>query len=82
MPAHVRVHAAGARSVELVGDMTDWLPVSLTPAGGDRWELGPALSPGVRRFAIRIDGGPWLAPAGTRRVFDEFGAEVAVLVVP
>ena len=76
------IHATGARTVELVGDMTDWLPVPLTPGGDDRWRLAVPLPPGVRRLAIRVDGGPWLAPAGTRRVFDEFGSEVGVLTVP
>ncbi len=40
------------------------------------------LPPGLRRLAIRVDGGAWLAPAGTRRVFDEFGSEVGLLIVP
>jgi hypothetical protein len=78
----LRVHATGARTVELVGDVTDWLPVPLTPGNGDRWALAVPLPPGVRRLAIRVDGGPWLAPAGTRRVFDEFGGEVGLLIVP
>ena len=78
----LRVHATGARTVELVGDFTDWLPVPLTPVSGDRWALALPLPPGVRRLAIRVDGGPWLAPAGTRRVFDEFGGEVGLLIVP
>ena len=78
----IRVHATGARTVELVGDLTDWVPVPLTPAGADRWELGVPILSGVRRLAIRADGGPWLAPAGTRRVFDEFGGEVGLLIVP
>ena len=78
----LRVHATGARTVELVGDVTDWLPVPLAPGGGDRWDLAVPLPPGVRRLAIRVDGGPWLAPAGTRRVFDEFGSEVGLLIIP
>jgi hypothetical protein len=78
----LRVHATGARTVELIGDVTDWLPVPLTPGNGDRWALAVPLPPGVRRLAIRVDGGPWLAPAGTRRVFDEFGGEVGLLIVP
>ena len=76
------VHATGARTVELIGDVTDWLPVALTAGHDDRWALAVPLPPGVRRLAIRIDGGPWLAPAGTRRVFDEFGTEVGLLIVP
>jgi hypothetical protein len=78
----IRVHVAGARTVELVGDLTDWSPVTLTPVGSDNWVLKLPVSPGVRRFAVRVDGGPWLAPAGTRRVFDEFGGEVGLLIVP
>jgi len=78
----IRVHTTSARTVELVGDLTDWVPVLLTPAGGDRWELALPLPSGVRRLAIRVNGGPWLAPAGTRRVYDEFGGEVGLLIVP
>lgn len=78
----IRVHAIGARSVEVIGDFTDWLPVALTPAGADRWELAAPLPPGLRRLAIRVDGGPWVAPAGTRRTFDEFGGEVGLLIIP
>jgi hypothetical protein len=78
----LRVHATGARTVELIGDVTDWLPVALTSGGDDRWEWAVPLPPGVRRLAVRVDGGPWLAPAGTRRVFDEFGSEVGLLIVP
>jgi len=78
----LRVHAIGARTVELVGDITDWLPLPLMPGDSDRWELALPLPSGVRRFAVRVDGGPWLAPAGTRRVFDEFGSEVGLLIVP
>jgi hypothetical protein len=62
--------------------MSRLLPVPLTPGSGDRWALAVPLPPGVRRLAIRVDGGPWLAPAGTRRVFDEFGGEVGLLIVP
>lgn len=78
----IRVRAIGARAVELAGDFTDWLPLPMTAVGSDGWELALPLPQGLRRLAIRIDGGPWLAPAGTRRAFDEFGGEVGLLIVP
>ncbi len=78
----IRVHAPGARAVEIMGDFTDWQPVTLTRATRDRWEVVCSLPPGARRLTVRVDGGPWRAPAGTTRVVDEFGAEVGILVVP
>jgi hypothetical protein len=78
----IRVRVSGARAVELAGDFTDWLPLPMTAVGSDSWELALPLPQGLRRLAIRVDGGPWLAPAGTRRAFDEFGGEVGLLIVP
>jgi hypothetical protein len=39
------------------------------------------VSPGLHRLAIRIDGGAWKAPSGTRPIASEFGGEVAEVIV-
>ena len=76
------IRAADARAVELAGDFTDWKPVALQPWGEDGWRALLPISPGLHRLAIRIDGGAWRAPSGTRPIASEFGGEVAEVVGP
>jgi len=77
------IHAAGARTVEIEGDFTDWEPVRLAADDESAWTLTIALAPGTYRFAIRIDGHDWMVPAGVTRVRDEFGpGVVGLLTVP
>jgi hypothetical protein len=75
------IQAVDARSVELAGDFTDWKPVALQRWGEDGWRALLPISPGLHRLAIRIDGGAWRAPAGTRPIASEFGGEVAEVIV-
>jgi hypothetical protein len=75
------IQAADARAVELAGDFTDWKPVALQRWGADGWRVLLPISPGLHRLAIRIDGGAWRAPPGTRAIASEFGGEVAEVVV-
>ncbi len=75
------IRVADARAVELAGDFTDWKPVALQPWGEDGWRALLPISPGLHRLAIRIDGGAWRAPPGTRPIASEFGGEVAEVVV-
>lgn len=75
------VQAPDAEAVELAGDFTDWKPVALRRWGEDSWRTLLPVAPGLHRLAIRIDGGEWHAPPGTRAVQSEFGGEVAEVVV-
>ena len=75
------VRAPAADTVELAGDFTDWRPVALRRWGEDSWRILLPVAPGLHRLAIRIDGGEWRAPPGTRPVQSEFGGEVAEVVV-
>ena len=77
----VIVRAPGATRVELAGDFTDWQPVSLLPEGDGGWRAVLPIRPGLHRLAVRIDGGAWQAPPGARAVPNEFGGEVAEVVV-
>ena len=77
----VRVRVRGARSVELMGDFTDWQPVTLEHTREHAWEIELHLSTGVHRINVRVDGGAWLVPRGARAETDEFGSLVGVIVV-
>jgi hypothetical protein len=77
------IHAAGAHTVEIEGDFTDWQPLALTAGATSAWTLPAPLAPGTYRFSMRIDGGEWFVPAGVTRVADEFGSGmVGLLTVP
>ena len=78
----VVVHVAAATTVEVAGDFTDWQPVTLHRTGEDTWESVLHIPSGVHRVNVRIDGGMWIAPAGTARAEDEFGGDVGIVAVP
>jgi len=78
----LRIRAPAAKSVELMGDITDWAPVQLHLVEPGLWETELELPPGVHRVNIRLDGGPWVTPGGTRVERTEFGGSVGILVVP
>ncbi len=78
----LRVHVDGATSVELMGDFTDWQVVALAKVGSSTWETTVVLAPGVYRVNVRVNGGAWQVPAGSRREQTEFGGAVGVVVVP
>jgi hypothetical protein len=80
-PRTFRLYVSGAAAVELMGDFTDWQTVPLKRVDTNLWEVRVPVSPGVHRLNIRIDGGPWLVPAGARAETGEFGDAVGVVVV-
>ena len=77
----LRVHAAGARMVEVMGDFTDWEPRTL-PTSAGAFETAMVLHSGTHRILVRIDGGPWRPAANTPAVDDDLGGRVGLLVVP
>jgi hypothetical protein len=77
----VRVRAPGARQVEIMGDFSDWEPVTLVSVG-DAFSVIVPMSPGTRRVVVRVDGGAWLPAANTPAVDDDFGGRVGLLLVP
>jgi hypothetical protein len=76
------MQVAGAQRVEVMGDFTDWQPVVLAAAGEGRYRWAAAMTTGMHRFNVRLDGGPWGVPEGSGIAADEFGGTVGVLVVP
>jgi hypothetical protein len=77
----ITVRAQGASTVEVMGDFTDWEPLSLSLAG-DVWRVRHAMSAGSHRVAIRVDGGEWRVPANLPKSSEEFGMVVGVVSVP
>lgn len=77
----ILIRVPGARQVELAGDFTDWQPVALQQVEGSSWRTVLPIAPGLHRLAIRIDQGAWRPPPGTRPVRNEFGGDVAEVVV-
>ena len=78
------IFAAGAQTVEISGDFTDWRPVALTRSLGNAnlWEATFRLTSGMHRINVRHDGGAWVAPGGTSRSTDDFDGEVGVFTIP
>jgi hypothetical protein len=70
-----------ARSVEVSGDFTRWVPMKLTTAGNGIWTLDLPVAPGQYQMNLRIDGGKWIVPPGLLPMVDEFGGAVGLLIV-
>ena len=77
----LRVHAPGAKQIEIMGDLTGWEPRALTHRDA-RWELRLTTQPGAHHVVVRIDGGAWMAPANLPRLDDELGGTVGLIVIP
>ena len=78
----IRIRVDGARRVELMGDFSDWDARDLAQRAPGVWELVAPIGPGPHLVEVRVDGGPWGAPAGVTAVKDEFGGEAGLIVVP
>lgn len=78
----LRAGVAEASRVDVAGDFSDWDPVPLVRQGSGAWTARLRLATGVHQIALRVDGGPWVAPAGLATVTDEFGGVAGVFVVP
>jgi hypothetical protein len=74
--------ASTAERVELMADFTGWEPIALERAS-DGWFVDRAVTPGLHRLAIRIDGGAWIAPANVPKLRDDdLGGTVGLITVP
>lgn len=77
----LQVNVPGARLVEINGDFTNWIPVPLVPAAGDRWSVSVPIKRGKYQMNMRVDGGQWMVPPGILSMADEFGGTVGLLVI-
>ncbi len=77
----LRVRAASAQSVEVMGDFTDWQPLGLHLGGDGWWSITLPIAAGIHELNIRVDKGSWSVPEGMASKTDEFGGSVGILVV-
>jgi hypothetical protein len=76
------IRVGGVERVDVMGDFSDWSPLTLVRRGRDLWELNVPLSPGMYHINVRVDGGPWTAPPGIPTMHDGFSGDVGLIVVP
>ncbi len=76
----VHVRAPSASRVEVMADFTEWQPVELT-AGPAGWTLDLAISSGLHRVLIRVNGGAWMVPPNLTRGRGDFGSDVGLITV-
>lgn len=77
----IRVHAPAARSVDVMGDVTNWQPLALSRLSNGWWTAAVAVAPGTHQINVRVNGGTWDVPAGLPDKVDEFGVRVGILTV-
>jgi hypothetical protein len=75
------VRVARVEQVDVMGDFSDWAPLSMTRRGRDLWEIALPLTPGRHQINIRTDNGKWVAPPGLPKSTDNFSGEVGILIV-
>lgn len=77
----LRIQASGISSIELMGDFTNWKPISLRDAGSGWWTTELPITTGIHEMNVRVNGGQWVVPPGLTQKRDEFGSSVGVLVI-
>jgi len=76
------IRVGGVETVDVMGDFSDWSPLTLVRRGRDLWELNVPVSAGMHQINVRVDGGPWMAPPGLPTMNDSFNGFVGLVVVP
>ncbi|MCC6931543.1 MAG: hypothetical protein IT359_21315 [Gemmatimonadaceae bacterium] len=77
----VRVWAPGVRTVELLGDFTEWIPVPLIRQPNGEWRGYYHVTPGVHRINLRLERTELDVPVNLARVKDEFTGDVGLIIV-
>lgn len=75
------IRVGGVETVDVMGDFSDWMPLTLVRRGRDLWELSVPISAGQHQINIRVDRGPWVAPPNLPTMKDGFNGEVGLMVV-
>lgn len=77
----VVVRGLAASSVELMGDLSDWRPVSLASYGRNVWRYPVRLTPGIHHLMVRVNGGEWEPAPGLPVHVDELDQRVGILLI-
>jgi len=77
----MQLDAPTLQRVELLGDLTDWVPVPMLREGAS-WIVELDAPPGRYRMSFRVDGGTWVAPPGVPSESDDFGGTIGIVMVP
>ena len=77
----LEVTVPNATTVELMADFTEWQPLTLERAGSV-WRTGRAITPGLHRVSIRVNGGAWTVPSNLPRADASAEASFGLLTVP
>jgi hypothetical protein len=77
----LEITAPNATTVELTADFTDWQPITLERAG-TLWRAERAITPGLHRVSLRIDGKAWIAPSNLPRADASLEASFGLMTVP
>jgi hypothetical protein len=77
----ITIRVGGVETVEIMGDFSDWSPLTLVRRGRDLWELSIPMSPGMHQINVRVDGGQWTAPPNMPTMKDSFNGEVGLMVI-
>lgn len=77
----ITIRVGGVETVEIMGDFSDWTPLTLVRRGRDQWELSIPVAAGMHQINVRVDGGPWMAPPNMPTMKDSFNGEVGLMVV-
>jgi len=75
------IRVGGVETVDIMGDFSDWSPLTLVRRGRDLWELSVPMSAGVHQINVRVDGGQWMAPPNMPTMRDAFNGDVGLMVV-
>ncbi|HEY9228672.1 MAG TPA: glycogen-binding domain-containing protein, partial [Gemmatimonadaceae bacterium] len=75
------IRVGGVETVDVMGDFSDWTPLTLIRRGRDLWELSIPMSPGVHQINVRVDRGQWTAPPNLPTTKDAFSGEVGLMVI-
>ena len=77
----VRVFSIESQRIEIAGDFSGWMPLSLE-RDGSYWVARVRLPPGKYHVGVRVNQGDWRAPRNLARVRDDFGGESGIIVIP
>ena len=77
----VRVWAPGIRTVELLGDFTEWVPVPLIRQSNGEWRGYYHVTPGIHRINLRLNREEFDVPVNLAKVKDEFTGDVGLIIV-